>query len=604
MSDDDQEAEVDGGDGNNSGTAPHRSDRFLGVDQEGDAIVDSKLDRRGRTDKLTADGDPWIRSPRAPFQRDRDRILYTRQFRRLKDVTQVARAGESYLYHDRLSHSLKVAQVGRRLAELFLERHEVIQEKGVPKELANEVETEDVPNDLAIRLADETALTDLDQRLNPDVVETACLAHDIGHPPFGHRIEGVLDKLVDDYQNGVPCDTSEEIDADEEDGDAPRGEEIPFGFEGNAQSFRIVTALAESGLENIPNDCDGEKRQGLFLTRATLNALLKYPHSPTEKENKYGYYPRTEQAAFDFARELGPRERVKTLEAEIMDYADDVTYAIHDLTDFYQDNRLPLHVLLNEAFELKQEDDNDDSNHGIADYKIEEGKRPHELPNTPEIDRFIQHIQTLDPEKEEIDTIPNPREIAEIFADLAERWPTELRQNSLTPFRGTPKERKQLDQFVSDLINRYLSSNTIYLPEVWIKPVDDEESEKGYKLQLEANIETQVWVLRKLTEFYVIRDTPLMAQQRGEEEIIRELYDALYREAVENDGDLDQSAIGEPFSSWLTGFPDTARIQDKEMHRARVIADMITTLTEPQVVQLYGRMTGGTPGSLQDRIIR
>ena len=95
-----------------------------------------------------------------------------------------------------------------------------------------------------------------------------------------------------------------------------------------------------------------------------------------------------------------------------------------------------------------------------------------------------------------------------------------------------------------------------------------------------------------------------MAQQQGEEEIIRELYDALYKEAKENDDDLGQSAIGQPFRSWLKKLPNAAQIDDVEMHRARVIADMITTLTEPQVVQLYGRITGETPGSLQDSIFR
>lgn len=261
---------------------------------------------------------------------------------------------------------------------------------------------------------------------------------------------------------------------------------------------------------------------------------------------------------------------------------------------------------MNEAFELKQADERSESDAPITDYAIgeEERKRPDNLPNTPEIDRFVRHIQDLEVEDQEINEIPDSNEIAEIFADLAERWPTELGQNSLTPFRGTPEERNQLDQFVSDLINRYLSSNEIYLPKVWVKPIDEGGSSHGYTLEFEGDIEIQVWVLRKLTEFYVIRDTALMAQQRGEEEIIRELYDALYKEAKENDDDLGQSAIGQPFRSWLKKLPNAAQIDDVEMHRARVIADMITTLTEPQVVQLYGRITGETPGSLQDSIFR
>ncbi|TKX63407.1 dNTP triphosphohydrolase, partial [Halorubrum sp. SP9] len=186
---------------------------------------------------------------RRPFERDRDRILYSREFRRLKDVTQVARAGESYLYHDRLTHSLKVAQVGRRLAELL--------EKFYDAEFEN-----------------------LDNYLDPEVVETASLAHDIGHPPFGHEIEELLDDKVreksgedgveenfedteGDGRNGEEGETNRDHDSEEQD------ESKIQGFEGNAQSFRAVTRLGShrSGIE------------GIDLTRATLNAIQKYPWS-------------------------------------------------------------------------------------------------------------------------------------------------------------------------------------------------------------------------------------------------------------------------------------------------------------------------------------
>jgi len=159
---------------------------------------------------------------RRSFERDRDRILYSREFRRLKDVTQVARAGESYLYHDRLTHSLKVAQVGRRLAEL-----------------------------LADFYGDEFA--DLENHLDPDIVETACLAHDIGHPPFGHEIEDLLDDKVREKSS----EAEEERNYEDTDGNGSDGEEGTNGdhnseeqdesemqgFEGNAQSFRAVTRL-------------------------------------------------------------------------------------------------------------------------------------------------------------------------------------------------------------------------------------------------------------------------------------------------------------------------------------------------------------------------
>lgn len=195
-----------------------------------------------------ADGDQ-----RDPFQRDRDRILYSSAFRRLSGVTQIVRSGEEDVFHNRLSHSIKVAQVGRRLAERCLA---------------------DQPDESA------------HWGLHAEVVEAACLAHDLGHPPFGHVGEQALNELV------------------EANGDSE-------GFEGNAQSFRIVTKLSVR-FENV---------SGIDLTRATLAALLKYPWVRDEKEEKkkkkWSVF-QSEVEDFDFAKEL-LRGEARTLEAELMD---------------------------------------------------------------------------------------------------------------------------------------------------------------------------------------------------------------------------------------------------------------------------------------------
>ncbi|HUG15346.1 MAG TPA: dNTP triphosphohydrolase, partial [Thermomicrobiales bacterium] len=149
---------------------------------------------------------------RTPFQRDRDRILYASAFRRLGGITQVVSPSERVLVHNRLTHTLEVAQVARRLAE---------------------------------KLSADTALADLIEfvgGINPDVAEAAALAHDLGHPPFGHIAEEVLNNLA-------------------------LSSNLTDGFNGNAQSFRIVTRLAMRHLSFT----------GLNLTRATVNAILKYP---------------------------------------------------------------------------------------------------------------------------------------------------------------------------------------------------------------------------------------------------------------------------------------------------------------------------------------
>jgi dGTPase len=148
--------------------------------------------------------------------------------------------------------------------------------------------------------------------LDPDVVEAACLAHDLGHPPFGHTAETALDDLTESIG----------------------------GFEGNAQSFRIVTKLAFRR-KNIP---------GLDLTCATLAALLKYPWLRGEhltKKDKWGAY-KSEKDDYDFARRIEPAVQARTLEAELMDWADDVTYAVHDMEDFYRSGHIPLHLLASE----------------------------------------------------------------------------------------------------------------------------------------------------------------------------------------------------------------------------------------------------------------
>ncbi len=213
---------------------------------------------------------------RAPYERDRDRILYSSAFRRLAGITQIVRAGEADVFHTRQQHTIKVAQIGLRLSQQ------------------------------CVREQPDAAVY---HGLLPDVVEAACLAHDLGHPPFGHAGEHVLHELVLDAKD-------------------------PDGFEGNAQSFRVLTKLAVRFVE-----CNG-----LDLTRATLGATLKYPwlRDPTieGRTKKWGAY-RTDQDDFHFAREGVQQHSAKTVEAELMDWADDVAYSVHDLEDFHRCGAIP-----------------------------------------------------------------------------------------------------------------------------------------------------------------------------------------------------------------------------------------------------------------------
>lgn len=423
---------------------------------------------------------------RTDEEHDCDRILYSDELRRLGGVTQVVAVGETPLFHTRLTHTLKVQQLARRLAEHF-----------------------DRASD-----ADTQARLEAIGGVNVAAAEAAGLAHDLGHPPFGHVGETVLNA----------CCERRSLD----------------GFEGNAQTFRILTKLADHP--------SAPRGGGLGIRPVTLRAVIKYPWLRLGEHlgySKWNAYP-TETVVFENARAgLEPEER--SLEAEIMDWADDVTYAVHDLEDFIRARHVPITALL--------EDPSERAAFVEASWK-----------------RVERKVDGADREAVE-DSFTGLLRLCFGRVYAQRDW-----RNSIELMDGC--------RF---LIHQYISAATL--------------GERPKPLVVAPNTRAEVELFKQLTWYYVIFDPRLASLQLGQQKMLEELFESLHGWLKE----ADEDRVLERVPRRLAWALEITRIEDGTDHYlstdaryARAVADYIASLTEGQAIDLYRRVVSPTGQSVLD----
>jgi dGTPase len=392
------------------------------------------------------------REGRTQFQRDRARVLHSSALRRLAVKTQVVRAGSGDFPRTRLTHSLECAQIGRELGAAL--------------------------------------------GCDPDLVDAACLAHDLGHPPFGHNGETALAALAGD---GGPLACG--------------------GFEGNAQSLRLLTRLEPK----VPGG-------GLNLTRATLDAAVKYP--VIGAAGKFNAYE-SDRAAFEWIRAGAPDGR-RCLEAQVMDWADDVAYSVHDLEDGLHAGRVTLKNLKNSSERI-----------------------------------VVSHVALA--------YCPAPWNVTEgelesVFAEFMELpfWDF--------TFDGGPASLAAAKNLTSELVGRFcVAAERVTLERSGPGPL----ARYAADLQVPRRQLIECALLKGVSAHYVIFDESTVVPKARERELIAELALAIWRGAPDT---LDP-VLRPSWDAAASGAGTSA-----EQERRRVVIDQVASLTDTSAIAWHSRL--------------
>lgn len=455
---------------------------------------------------------------RSGFRRDYARLIHCPSFRRLQGKTQVFPGHESDFFRNRLSHSLEVAQIAKSIAIKLNSESEYFAR---PK-----------------------------HKIDLDLVEFAGLSHDIGHPPFGHNGEAALDECMLD--NG--------------------------GFEGNAQTFRILSRLEKKSTAHLvdgavsPIDQKGRDiRVGLNLTYRSLAATLKYDNelpvraSERKKSKKFkGYYASDRKLVDTIKRSiLGSSEvsKFKTIECSIMDVADDIAYSTYDLEDNFKAGFLsPLELFSLDRSILQK----------VADTTAQRlDEHFPELPATKKkfllADVYKILFETFTPmfgvEQEEIEMIARGK--------LSSRAKMFLSTTTLQNSEKIASDGYERVKFTSGLVQNFIQG---------VRVLPHEKFAQLHQVRLDLRTFKRVEVLKNITYEAVIMSPKMQVVEYRGKDIVQQIFAAL-------DSKKGSSLLPDDYKKLYESLIGP--------ERKRVICDFIAGMTDRYAFEFYSRLYGG-----------
>ena len=432
---------------------------------------------------------PSPKDHRHPAERDRDRVLHSAAFRRLQGKTQVFGIGQADFYRTRLTHSVEVAQIARAIA------HNLLLEQPL-----------------------------MDRCLAPELAEAAALAHDLGHPPFGHAGEQTLDACMREVSSR-----------------SRRKGKNALRFEGNAQTFHILVA-AEPKSPSYP---------GLNLTRATLSGVMKYPYEQDIRNDKF-IFPSDLSMARWALRQGGEilktedktgRRRLKTsIVCQVLDWADDCAYSVHDVEDALQAQFL----------------------------------HPGDLENAAFARRVFNHYEET--RREEAAPKLTLSEVRERLLDLEKR----------IGFQGLGDERAYRKAAMRNILNDLITSVSV------ASSRDSRRSDFSWRLIVPPEARILSVLCKSVIWEAVITDPRVAAMSTKGREILRDLFQLLMGEV------LDKKSVA-LFPRYYRPIIEDS-LEGGQMEAARAVCNFLALLTDMDALRFHALLRGSKASSIFDFI--